>query len=157
MNDVEMGHDDIEGESGTERVSNRCQKVAKDATDTGEDTNQMIMTRNPRCLSGPSPEIAALKPNHELIDSPVRGKIKKGSVAAIKEAFDKLAEKEKEAERNIKRLNRSCLKPRTPGKSSGSKKGSRKSKKKEVLSLNQALIIDYYRKAGGDEMGSESS
>ena len=124
-------------------------KSYKDATDTGEDTNQ-IETMNSRCMSGP-------KPNHELIDSPIRGKIKKGSVAAIKEVFDKLAEKEKEAERNIKRLNRSCLKPRTPGKSSGSKKGSRKSKKKEVLSLNQALIIDYYRKAGGDEMGSESS
>ena len=44
-----------------------------------------------------------IKPN---FDSPIRGKIKKGTVVAIKEAFDRLAEKEDDAERNLKRLSR---------------------------------------------------
>ena len=94
-----------------------------------------------------------------IFDSPIRGRIKKGTVGAIKEAFDRLAAKEDD-ERNLKRLSRSCLKPLRSGNGSGKKKkltGSRRVRQKINLPSDQALISDFYPRTGGEEQGSGNS
>ena len=122
-----------------------------------DNTYQRMMKSSKRLFGSSSTQAAAQKPD-EPLDSPVRSRIKKGTVAAIKGAFDRLAKDEHEAEKNIKRLRKPCPKPITPDRcSSKKKKGSRVARNQGSLSLNQALIVDYLRKAGGDEKESESS
>ena len=73
--------------------------------------------------ANPEKKIAARDPTKlPLIDSPIMGIIQIGRVAVIKGKFDRLAENEKrEAEHQVKRLDRHCLKPLTP---SSAKKGN---------------------------------
>ena len=75
--------------------------------------------------------------------------------------FDKLVDNERvENDRQVKRLDRGCLKPLTPGSNSAKKraKSGRKSKKKVInIDLNQPLIWEYYRGGAGAEKGSNTS
>ena len=105
--------------------------------------------------------IAVKKSDVSALNSPVRRNIEVGHVAAIKGMFDKLVDKEKvDIDRQVKRLDRGCLKPLTPGSNSAKKRtrSVRKSKKKESsIDLNQPRIWEFYRGTAGAEKGSNSS
>ena len=88
-------------------------------------------------------------------NSPVRKIIRKGTVAAMRDMFDhEVAEENDEVGNTLKRLRRPCLKPIRS--SSGKKKpiASRISKLKVRRNSNQASILDYYPKDGGEEQES---
>jgi len=87
--------------------------------------------------------------------TPVRGKIKAGTVAKLKDSFDKLIGKaEGEDLPALKRLKRSGLHSTTPRNKH--RKSSRSSaKKKVIVDSNQSLIIDFYRGKLKEEMEPE--
>lgn len=154
------------GKNGPKSVSSLDQNVAINATNSDVKLPTKVCGKNGQNLNEKvgqladfSSVVAAKKPNFDPIDSPIRGKIKKGTVVALKDAFDRLAEKEDDAGKNLKRLSRSCLKPLRPGAGSGKKKqiGSRRINHKFNLLSNQALISDFYPRAGGEEQESGNS
>ena len=82
------------------------------------------------------------------ITTPVRRGIRIGQVAALKDKFDGLSEVESK-DLGLKRLQRGCLKPNTPG--SAKKRGnlSRKSKKNSTyFDKNQTSILNFCRRGG---------
>ena len=68
-------------------------------TDANHDTYRRMMESSKRLFTSSS-QIAALRSSKKL-DTPIKGKIKKGTVAAVKEAFDRLADGDIDAERNV--------------------------------------------------------
>ena len=154
-----------------EKESKFKNKVAEEIPESLDDTGEVVTDcrllgarpktrRISRQVSSEiSPEIGAnvkvvndIKINDDLeINSPVRSQIVKGSVALKKALFDGLANDGGEAERSLKRLKKSCLKPLTPGTGSSKKKRSYKQKKSVILPPDQSLIWEYFRGKGGEE------
>ena len=93
--------------------------------------------------------------NLKTFDSPVRGRIKEGMVAAIKAKFDDLVEVEtRDTAKELKRLKKNCPKQMiTPG---SGKKSRRRNVKKSVSDSSQKKILDFYRglKASREDDGA---
>ena len=95
----------------------------------------------------PESDNAVIKAKVTAVNTPVGQGIQNGRVAALKGRFDGLAERENK-DSEMKRLQRSCFKPTTPGSAKKGSKLGRRSKNSTNIDKNQPSILYYCR--GGE-------
>ena len=129
------------GKSGLKSVVKGCQILKDDHDENvdkseGDELNKLRFGRE-------KPE--DFKEGTQLNLTPIRGKIKLGNVAKLKDGFDKLIQQtEGENLPNLKRLKQSS--PLRSTSNRKVRKGSRSSAvKKAIVDANQPSILDFYR------------
>ena len=107
-----------EGGNGPKIADKSCHKIASRSPSSIDRSPKVTInhksgiigkesSRKSDVLDDSDKNIAVLKPKLPLVNSPIRGKIQIGKVAAIKGKFDRLVERERiESENQVKRLSR---------------------------------------------------